>query len=177
MIAALGFQLRDGGLEPTAALQFQTMARPSKYSEEIADKICMYLHAGNPRCYAYGAAGIDAKTFGSWLKKNADFKIRVEDAEAKAPVSLHNQVVKAAHVHEVKREVIAYETLFDDGKPIRKYPVVKVLTSWEFDPNAAKWLLERRWPEHYKLRQDITSGDKPVDQALLILRGVSMDEI
>lgn len=153
------------------------MARPTKYSEEIAEKICMYLHAGNPRCYACGAAGIDTKTLNNWIKKIPEFKIKVEDAEAKAPVSLHNQVVKAAHTHEVKREVVAYETIYEDGKPIRKYPVTKVITSWEFDVSAAKWLLERRWPKDYKLRQDVTSGDQPVDQALLILRGVSMDDL
>ena len=145
------------------------MARTSSYNEEKAERICLLLQAGNPRKYAYGSVGIDAKTFAKWMKDFPEFKEKVEDAQAKAPVSLHNVVIKGCHPHEVEHEVLAYKTYYEDGKPVEKVPVAFKLRRTEFDPRLALSLLERLYPEHYKARQDLTSGDKPLEGAQLVL--------
>lgn len=74
------------------------MARPTKYSDELATQICKALTAGNTRKDSYTMAGISADTFAAWLKRFSAFLVSVKAAEAEARVRnvaiINNAAVK-----------------------------------------------------------------------------------
>ncbi len=69
------------------------MGRPSKYSEEVVQKLCEALEQGVPRKWACAAAGISDQTLTNWLKAEQEgeecflgFWDRIKEAEDKAVV-------------------------------------------------------------------------------------------
>lgn len=60
------------------------MARPTKYSDELAKKIVDALELGNTRKTSYMLAGISADTFAAWLLRFSAFSASVKAAEQKA---------------------------------------------------------------------------------------------
>lgn len=71
------------------------MARPTKYSEDLAEKICNLLEGGNTRKTAYTVAGISHDTFAAWLLKFSAFSERVKRAEQVA-IARNVVVIQAA---------------------------------------------------------------------------------
>lgn len=57
--------------------------RPTKYSAELAERICLHLSYGATHRLAAESEGIDEKTFYNWLKK-PDFFQAVRASEARA---------------------------------------------------------------------------------------------
>lgn len=115
------------------------MARPTKLTPEITDRICLAIRAGNYAKVAAAMAGIGETTYYKWLemaeKPNAkkeyrEFRESVEQAEAEAEVAAIARIRQAA----------------DNG-----------------DWKAAGWYLERkhgeRWGRNDKLRQEITGAN------------------
>jgi hypothetical protein len=115
------------------------MARPTKLTPEITEKICMAIRAGNYAKIAAGMAGISEATYYSWLDQAKEpdaepefleFLESVERAEAEAEIGAVARIRQAA----------------DNG-------------TWQ----AAGWLLERkhgeRWGRNDKLRQEISGVD------------------
>jgi hypothetical protein len=112
------------------------MARPTKLTSEIVDKICTAIRAGNYAKIAAGMAGISESTYYSWLEQAKkpdaepeflEFLESIERAEADAEVAAVIRIRQAA----------------DNG-------------TWQ----AAGWLLERkhgeRWGRNDKIRQEIS---------------------
>lgn len=60
------------------------MARPSKYSDTVARRICKAIEAGATYKLAAKAGGVSYDTLNRWRKAREDFARRVEDAEWKA---------------------------------------------------------------------------------------------
>lgn len=115
------------------------MARPTKLTPEITERICLAIRAGNYAKVAAAMAGIGETTYYKWLemaeKPNAkkeykEFRESVEQAEAEAEVAAIARIRQAA----------------DNG-----------------DWKAAGWYLERkhgeRWGRNDKLRQEITGAN------------------
>ena len=115
------------------------MARPTKLTQEVTDRICLAIRAGNYAKIAAGMAGIGETTYYKWLdmaeqpnarKEYREFRESIERAEAEAEVSRVARITQAA----------------DNG-------------TWQ----AAAWLLERkhgeRWGRNDKLRQEITGAN------------------
>ena len=112
------------------------MARPTKLTTELTERICLAIRLGNYAKVAAEMAGIGETTFYRWLemaeKPNArkdyrEFRESIKRAEAEAEVSRVARIVQAA----------------DNG-------------TWQ----AAAWYLERkhgeRWGRNDKLRQEIS---------------------
>ena len=115
------------------------MARPTKLTQEITDRICLAIRAGNYAKIAAAMAGVGETTYYRWLELSAEpnakkeyreFRESVERAEAEAEISAVARIKQAA----------------DNG-------------TWQ----AASWLLERkhgeRWGRNDKLRQEITGAN------------------
>ena len=115
------------------------MARPSKLTPEITERICMAIRAGNYAKVAAAMAGIGETTYYKWLemaelpnakKEYKEFRESIERAEAEA------EVVAIARIRQAA----------DNG-----------------DWKAAGWYLERkhgeRWGRNDKLRQEITGAN------------------
>lgn len=115
------------------------MARPSKLTPEITERICMAIRAGNYAKVAAAMAGISETTYYKWLemaelpnakKEYKEFRESIERAEAEA------EVVAIARIRQAA----------DNG-----------------DWKAAGWYLERkhgeRWGRNDKLRQEITGAN------------------
>lgn len=123
------------------------MARPLKLTQELQDRICLAIRAGNYSKIAAEMNGIGETTFYRWLdigsKPNAsriyrEFRESIKRAEAEAEVTNVARIRQAA----------------DNG-------------TWQ----AAAWYLERkhgdRWGRNDKIRQEISGPEgKPVPLSL-----------
>jgi transposase-like protein len=72
------------------------MARPTKYSEEKAEKIAARLLHGCTRKAAARSVGIDYDTFLNWRRRYSSFSVLVDTAEAKCAMAMSAIVTKAA---------------------------------------------------------------------------------
>lgn len=115
------------------------MARPTKLTKELTDRIVLAIKAGNYAKIAAAMVGISEATYYSWLEQAKqpdatpellEFLESVERAEAEAEISAVARIKQAS----------------DNG-------------TWQ----AASWLLERkhgeRWGRNDKIRQEISGVD------------------
>lgn len=72
------------------------MARPTKYEDVRADKICGLLRAGCTRKASAESSGITYQTFLRWLETNVSFVTSVSRAEADAENIMAAVIQKAA---------------------------------------------------------------------------------
>ena len=115
--------------------------RPTKYNEEVVQRITQALRSGNTRRASCGYAGISEDTFAVWMKNNADFSDAIKKAECDAEVRNVAIIQKAAdttwqaaawwlerkHKAEWSSRV---EQTGADGSP------VKVIVEYADKPNA-----------------------------------------
>jgi len=97
--------------------------QPTKLNEKLIRNICAFIQAGTTFDIAAKANGIARSTLYNWRKKG-------EKATSGIYKQFHDELDKAEAVAEVS-------FLFK----VRKQ-----------GPEAAKWLLQRRWPERWSLR-------------------------
>jgi hypothetical protein len=69
--------------------------RPSKYTQEIVDRICYSLSLGNTRTTAATNAGVSMSTFHEWMNDFSDFSDAIKRAEEQA-VEHYVNVIHAA---------------------------------------------------------------------------------
>ena len=69
--------------------------RPSKYTQEIVDRICYSLSQGNTRTTAVTCAGVALSTFHAWLNEFSEFSEAIKRAEEQA-VEHYVNVIHAA---------------------------------------------------------------------------------
>ena len=143
------------------------MARPTKLTPDVQQKICTAIQGGNYIETAAAFAGINKSTLYLWLKrggdelarveKNGRLRIRVGEAifvefsnaveEALAQSELHDVLIiqRAAAGYEV---LVTKEAMDKDGD-------VHVLAtnSHEFDWRASAWRLERKFPDRWGRRE------------------------
>ena len=74
------------------------MARPTKYSEELAAAICKDIERGNTIRVAYTVNGVPERTFYDWVERYPQFAQAVKVAESKA---------ESLHVGNIVREATA----------------------------------------------------------------------
>lgn len=123
------------------------MARPSKLTPELAEKIANYISTGNYASVVCGLVGVGDSTFYRWLEKGA-----------KAKSGKYREFWEAIKKAESAREAKWIKDI--DGDP-----------SWQ----SKAWLLERRYPERWgKKETHVFEGgdkDKPI-----ILKFLPADE-
>jgi transposase len=118
--------------EGKAFLKVSKAGRPSKFSKAIADEIITYIMAGNYVETACAIAGVDKKTFYTWLKLGHEQKTG-------AYVQFLHAVEKAAAWSEARD----LQAISDAGK-----------TNW----TAKAWRMERRFPERWGRRIKLEGG-------------------
>jgi hypothetical protein len=116
------------------------MARPSKYTAEIAAKILAALRAGSTDRGATAYAGIDETTFYRWQNRNASFASASTRARADAEMSAVVAIRQAMTGGQLLSRIT---TIAKDGsRTVRE-------TFSAPDPQAAEWWLERRHPKEW----------------------------
>lgn len=118
--------------EGKAFLRVSKGGRPTKFSKAIADEIITYVMAGNYVETACAIAGVDKKTFYTWLAKGHSDKSGVY-------VQFLHAVEKAAAWSEARD----LQAISDAGK-----------TNW----TAKAWRMERRFPERWGRRIKLEGG-------------------
>jgi hypothetical protein len=124
------------------------MARPRKFTPEIAEEICKAVAAGVPENYAATAAGIHRDTMHHWKKRNAAFADAVKKARAQAIQVRIERIEKAARGGE-EVEVSEKTIKHKDGKLERIVIRRKTAPSWTADA----WYLERQFCEEFGLNR------------------------
>lgn len=118
------------------------MARPTKLTPELQEKICQAIRAGNYIETAAAYAGISKVTLHEWMRRGRRETERVEKAEGRAKVrkkeapfvGFLNSVEKALAEAEVR-------DVFIIGKAAEE--------NWQ----AAAWRLERKFPDRWGRRE------------------------
>jgi hypothetical protein len=68
------------------------MGRPTKYSEAVGNAILGWIRLGNTEADAAAAAGIHPATLGRWKVSNAEFRVAVDDAKARAKATAVGEI-------------------------------------------------------------------------------------
>lgn len=150
----------------------------------MGDIVVRNIGRGLSHREAARASGINVGTLTSWLYRGrtalarieagdqtvtvaearfAEFAARVEDATAQARARLMEQVEGAAFepqvVKRVTRKLVDSGRVDAEGKPIL-VEVERTEKVEEHPPRwaAAAWLMERRWPNEYGNRVQVTAG-------------------
>ena len=115
------------------------MARPTKLTQEITDRIVLAIRAGNYSKVAAEMAGIGETTFYRWLELGAKDDAKKEYREFR-------ESIKRAEAEAEVRSVALIRQAADAG-------------TWQ----AAAWYLERkhgdRWGRNDKIRQEVTGAN------------------
>jgi transposase len=123
--------------------------RPSKYSEELAERILEAVRAGAIRAAAAEYAQVGERTLYDWMRRFPQFAQAIKKADADCEIAFVGVILNAAR-----------------GTPAR-YDERNNLLQAEREPDwhAAAWWLERRHPETWRRRGDVVVVDgRPVDQ-------------
>lgn len=115
------------------------MARPTKLTQELTDRIVLAIRAGNYSKVAAEMAGIGETTFYRWLELGAKDDAKKEYREFR-------ESIKRAEAEAEVRSVALIRQAADGG-------------TWQ----AAAWYLERkhgdRWGRNDKIRQEVTGAN------------------
>lgn len=76
------------------------MARPTKYTEELAEAICKDIERGNTFRVAALMNGIAESTFHLWCEKHPEFSERADRAEATAEAMVVRALVREVNFGE-----------------------------------------------------------------------------
>lgn len=108
------------------------MARPTKYSEDVAKEIAEGIKLGLTYDLAAQLGGISEDTFSRWRKRYADFADRIAKAEALGARSclarIHKEsqegdwraaawILEHRHPHQYGKQVSEHQLTGKDGEP------------------------------------------------------------
>ena len=122
------------------------MARPTKLTPDLCDRICQRLRAGVPDIYAAEGNGIDRSTFWQWIELGR----KAAGCEVEGCADLHHGPAtgELSYIEFVDRVTVAEA----DAVALAMSYVAKAMPK---DPANARWWLERRHPMSFKLRSEI----------------------
>ncbi len=72
------------------------MARKSKYTPDVVDKIVQAIRLGSTYALASQYAGITYETFNEWMKNKPEFSFAIKEAEGKAAATWLARIEDAA---------------------------------------------------------------------------------
>jgi hypothetical protein len=128
------------------------MARPTKLTPEIQAAIVARVEAGNYPEYAVESVGISASTYYSWMRKGKKAK--------SGPFLQFSKAVKKAKATEQIENVLHIKQAMKGGKLIERTTITKkdgtTQTTEKYSQGiwqAASWLLERKYPHLWALRE------------------------
>lgn len=122
------------------------MARPTKLTPELADRICQSLRVGVPDIYAAEGNGIERSTFWQWVELGREAKACVVDGCS----DLHHGPVtgELSYVEFVDMAMVA------EADAVR-LAVGYITKAMPADPVNARWWLEHRHGDAFKPRKEI----------------------
>lgn len=118
------------------------MARPTKLTPDLQEKICQAIRAGNYLETAAAYAGISKVTLHEWMRRGRREMERVEEAEGRARIR--------------KKEAPFVEFLNSVEKALAEAEVRDVILigkAAEVNWQAAAWRLERKFPDRWGRRE------------------------
>lgn len=134
------------------------MARPSKLTPEIQQRIVSLIKAGNYAETAARASGIGPSTYYRWMDRGRDEQARLDQGgrprKTEAPYREFWEAVTRA---DAEAEAIAAGL---------------VMTAARMNYKAAQFLLERRWPGRWKHRSQVdanVAGGEPGSEPVRIV--------
>ena len=152
--------------------------RPTKLTKELQQRVTQAIRVGMTYERACTVAGICFQTYRNWQLRGErdksgiyfEFLEAVKKAEAEAELMHLGAIVKASkggdEVREVRRTMV-------DGQLVNEIISIRpAAPQWQ----AAAWLLERRYPERYRRRDDAASSSSVPPKITLTWTGKSDEE-
>lgn len=118
------------------------MARPTKLTPDLQEKICQAIRAGNYLETAAAYAGISKKTLHEWMRRGRRETERVEKAEGRARVR-KKEAPFVEFLHSVEKALAEAEVR----------DVILIGKAAEVNWQAAAWRLERKFPDRWGRRE------------------------
>lgn len=154
------------------------MGRTSKLTKEVQQRITQAIRVGMTYERACAVAGICFQTYRNWQLRGEreksgmyfDFLEAVKKAEAEAELMHLSAILKASkggdEIREVRRTIV-------DGQVVNEVVSLRpTQAQWQ----ASAWLLERRYPERYRRRDDAQTGTGIPPKLTLTWTGKSDEE-
>jgi hypothetical protein len=123
------------------------VGRPSKYSQERAEKIVHRVREGLSFTSACQSIGVPKQTGSDWRDEFPDFSDAVAVAERESEMELLGVVRKAAIGHETT--TTKYTVSDRNGETIEE------TTKFQYSPGYATWILARRFPDQWSEQRRI----------------------
>ena len=131
------------------------MARPSKFTAEVRQKIVNAVRGGNTRDVSARLAGVSEATLYNWLERGRretkgqfrEFYEAVQTADAEAEVEAVLRIRQAA----IGGQLVSQKTTTRtnrDGETVTRTEETYTRPEWQ----AAAWLLERKYPGRWGRR-------------------------
>ena len=131
------------------------MARPTKYNEEIALKICeMIAHSDRGLVSICKELDLNASTVYDWINNNAEFSNKYARAREIQADYLADQIIQIAD------ETHSDKSVNEDGYEVTNH---EVIARSRLRVDARKWKASKLYPKKYadRVDSDITSnGEK-----------------
>ena len=131
------------------------MARPSKLTPELAEKLCGHIASGLTDETACDRVGIGTTTFYRWLAAAEKPRAKKEFREFRDTVKNARAEFEAVHLEAIGRAGL--EPIKTVQRHGHRDSTGKLETQWVTETSsppqwqASAWLLERRFPERYGL--------------------------
>jgi hypothetical protein len=138
--------------------------RPTKYSEQLADRICSQLASGMSARSVCAADDMPSmQTFWRWLRENQVFRERYAHAKDESADALVEQMLDIADD--------ASGDFIDDGEGNIKFNHEHVQRS-RLRVDTRRWIAAKLRPKRYGDRVDMNHGVQPDDPLAALLKSV-----
>jgi hypothetical protein len=149
--------------EETKAKKGRPIGSGSKLTLSVIEIICKGVRLGMSYKSAAIQAGVKEKTFAQWMEKARVAQCGIY-ADLMSQMTAAIEDSKAFHLSNLRicaqgEEYEETKTKYNAAGQVIEYEVTKKKV--KRDPSCSKWMLERRFPEEFGNKIDLTSGDEP----------------
>lgn len=133
------------------------VGRPTKYTPELAGKICKQIALGNSLRAVCRAEGMpDMSTIYDWFPLYENFTKQYEKACKDRAESHHEDL------NEINEEAIQYAKTND-------FNVQAVMTAYKMKSDNMKWSMSKMVPKKYGDKMDVTSDGKVLPTPIAVI--------
>lgn len=150
------------------------MARPTKFTQELADKICETIATTSKSLRVIcNANDISTSTLLKWLSENEDFSIQYARAKQMQAELFVDEIIEIAD--ETSNDTI-YQSIGGGENDEDSFTVERENKEWikrsQIRIDARKWIASKLLPKKYGNNIDVTSGGDKVESTTIVTQYV-----
>jgi len=158
----------------TKAREPNKMGRPTKYSKEVADKICNIIATSNKGLHTISRMGDEfpsAKVMFDWLAKHDYFRDNYVSCKKLQAEYLGEELIDIAD--DSSNDTMIIETSSGEKKVENR----EWINRSRLRVDTRKWVMSKLLPKKYGDKIDVTSDNKPITQTIQVISEKTKKEI